>query len=392
MNRTSSRIVAAVLVVFAACGEDDKGTPAPPGPYGGSPPMGTAISLTEGTVIPTATEWTWVPFEDAFCTDVTGSAGAYQFSKGTTGLAINWGSGSDVVFFLQGGGACWDWITCGGVLLAASTGPYGPDQFASFYNSMTGFSSWVKRKNLPTALSSATVVFIPYCTGDVHTGDKETTYPPAFQGAQSVTWFHLGHANIMAFLKRLGPTFPSPGKVIVAGSSAGGFGALANYPAFRWYWPTAKSYLVDDSGPPLAGDSIPAATRSAWYTSWNMGASLDAFCPECHTDMSWGMRHLAATYSNDRMALLSHLQDSTIRYFFGTSLYQPMGATAFETALRSLGTDVMDATTNAKYFFTAGAGHPTLDDPAAITTPDPGLATWLEEMLSDSTSWASATD
>ncbi len=50
------------------------------------------------------------------------------------------------------------------------------------------------------------------------------------------------------------------------------------------------------------------------------------------------------------------------------------------------------ATSSAKYFFTAGGGHPTLDDPAAITSPSPGLTAWLELMLSDSPAWASAAD
>ncbi len=407
------RALAVVLLVAAGCGDSNHQGPAP-GPYDGPPPMGAAILPNEGTAIPNATEWTWIPFPDSLCNDATQQvSGSYQFSTSTTGLAISWGIGTDVVFFLQGGGACWDFVTCGGakaygIEKTASTGPFGPGEFATqLYNNIKYQNSWVRRANLPAALATATIVFIPYCTGDVHAGDAVTPYPPPqfLSLLPPITWHHVGHANVMAFLKRLGPTFPNPGKVIVAGSSAGGFGALANYPAFRWYWPSAKSYLVDDSGPPLAGDAIPADTRAAWYTSWNMGASLDAFCPECRSDMSAGMRNLAATYKEDRIALLSHLRDAVIRAFFGTYSYSPpsftpMDPAAFETALRSLGTDVMDpATTNAKYFFTLGdprnpdgLGHPTLEDPTVITTPSPGLEQWLELMLSDSTSWTSATD
>jgi hypothetical protein len=403
MNRTMSlRALAVVLLVAAACGDSNEELP----------PGGMPISRTEGTPIANATGWTWIPFGDAFCTDATLVSGAYQFSTSTTGLAINWGppTNTDVVFFLEGGGACWDFVTCGGArafsaLLepTASTGPFGPDEFANdIYLAYP--SSWVRRERLPPSLADATIVFIPYCTGDVHAGDKVTTYdPPALLSSlPSITWHHVGHANVTAFLRRLGPTFTEPGKVIVAGSSAGGFGSLANYPAFRGYWPSAKSYLVDDSGPPLAGDAIPAETRAAWYASWNMGASLDSFCPECRTDMSAGMARLAADYPGDRIALLSHLRDGVISGFFGTYSYSPpsfspMDPAAFETALRSLGADVMDpATGNAKYFFTlgitGGTGHPTLDDPTDITTPDPGLESWLELMLSDSTSWASASD
>jgi hypothetical protein len=69
-----------------------------------------------------------------------------------------------------------------------------------------------------------------------------------------------------------------------------------------------------------------------------------------------------------------------------------MPASQFAAELRRLGTTVMDPLPNARYFFTAGSGHPTLDDPDAIATPAPGLAAWLELMLSDSPEWRSASD
>jgi Pectinacetylesterase len=397
---------ALLIVVLAACG-GSSGEPGSP-PFDGPPPIGAPIARTDGSAIPGATGWTWIPFPDTTCTDAVGqSSGAYQFSTSATGLAISWGAetSTDVVVFLQGGGACWDFVTCGGAATLglpklASTGPFGPEQFAA--NIYAKYpNSWVRREKLPPSLSQATIVFVPYCTGDVHGGDKVTTYtPPPLLGLglPSITWHHVGHANILAFLKRLGPTFPSPGKLVVAGSSAGGFGSLSNYPYFREYWPSARSYLVDDSGPPLAGDAIPASTRAAWYASWNIGASLDAFCPACATDYSQGLLEIERRYPQDRIALLSHLQDATIRGFFSKIdvaklEFTPMSAEAFETALRSLGTTVMDpATANAKYFFPAGDQHPTLEDPSVVTTPAPGLAAWIELMLSDSTSWTSAAD
>jgi hypothetical protein len=389
-----------VLSALAACGGG--GDDAPAGPADGAPPpTGAPIARGEGTAIG-STGWRWIPFPDSTCTDaVAQPSGAYAFSASSTGLAISWGAEmtADVVLFLQGGGACWDFVTCGGagslgLPKTAGTGPFGPQEFErGIYDALP--RSWARRETLPPSLRDATIVFIPYCTGDVHGGDKVTTY--ASPGMPSITWHHVGHANVRAFLRRLGPTFPSPRKVVVSGSSAGGFGSLANYPTIRSQWPNAKAYLVDDSGPPLAGDAIPEATRGAWYASWNIGASLDAFCPSCATDMSAGLRELVRRYPDDRMALLSSTEDRTIRGFFGTFTLAPpsstpMAADRFEAALRSLGTTAMDpASPNAKYFFTAGEGHPTLLDPAAITTPVP-LAEWLDRMLSDSPAWESVSD
>jgi hypothetical protein len=389
-------VIAAVLLAAAGCGDsrDDPRNDHDP------PPKGAPIARTEGSAIDGAAGWTWVPFPDAFCTDALQPSG---FGSSTTGLAISWGSAAstDVVLFLQGGGACWDFFTCGGapdlVPRTALAGPFGPADFAEVHAAYP--RSWIRRANLPAALADATIVFVPYCTGDVHGGDEVTTYPSPLSGRASITWHHVGHANVKAFLKRLGATFADPAKVVVAGSSAGGFGSLSSYPAIRAYWPDARGYLIDDSGPPLVGNAIPAATRNAWYASWDLGASLDPFCPGCRTDLSEGLREITARHPEDRVALLSHLGDETIRGFFGTFTllpspgFAPMPAATFEAELRLLGTSVMDPVTeNAKYFYTAGPGHPTLEDPTVISTPAPGLEAWLELMLSDSASWESASD
>jgi hypothetical protein len=393
------RAPALVLVLAAGCSDWFSHSETP------TSGAGAPIARTEGTAIAGAAEWRWVPFDDAFCTDaIADASGRYTFGTSTTGLAISWGpaTSTDLVIFLQGGGACWDFLTCGGAapLLdkTALAGPFGPGEFAqNIYDKYP--RSWIRRENLPGSLRDATIVFVPYCTGDVHGGDRVTRYVSLIPGVPSITWHHVGHANVKAFLERLAPTFPHPGKLVVAGSSGGGFGSLANYTTFRASWPDAKAYLVDDSGPPLIGDAIPVVTRAAWYASWNIGASLDGFCPECPADMSAGLREIVSRYPQDRVALLSHLQDSVIRGFFGTitltpaPAITPMPADTFEAQLRLLGTSVMDpATTTAKYFFTVGTSHPTLEDPTAIVTPSPGLQAWLDLMLSDSAAWASASD
>lgn len=379
------RLAALALAAFAAA-------------CGSSPSSPDSIVVGQGTDIAGAPGWKWIPFDDAYCTDML-SPGV--FTTSTTGLAVSWGTGRDLVIFLQGGGACWDFVTCGGATAlvpgtpTASTGPFGPSQFAADIYAKYP-NAWVHRDKMPAAIATATVVFVPYCTGDVHSGDKVTTYASPFAGLPAITWHHVGHANLEAFLRRLAPALQlgAADMLVVAGSSAGGFGSLANYPTIRARWPGAKAYLVDDSGPPLVGDAIPASSRAAWYASWNMGASLDAFCPECPSDLSMGLVHVLASYPQDRVALLSHTQDAVICGFFGTFTQTPpylvpKDPLTFESELRALGTTVIAPAANGRYFYTSGTGHPTLEDPSAITTPAPGLPAWIDEMLSDSPSWAS---
>lgn len=400
MTSRRHALLATLLLLVACGGSGPPATPPPVNPYAGTPPSGTAIAFGGGDPIRdgtgTSIDWKWVAFPDALCTDATTLSG---FS--TTGLAINWGTdaNSGLVVFLQGGGACWDFLTCGGLGTSSATrGPFGPTQFAGLFASASLTNSWVHRANLPAALANATIVFVPYCTGDVHGGNAVTTYTAP--GLPAVTWHHVGHANLMSFLKRLGPTFPTPGKLLVSGSSAGGFGALLDYPAFRWYWPNAKGYLLDDSGPPLIGNAVPAGTRAAMYASWNLGAALDYGCPGCRSDLSQGMVEVEQRWPNDRIALVSHLQDLTIREFFGTitaspPYVTPMDATVFHAQLGLLRTSVMDGKTNARAFYTSSptaTAHPALDNPAAVTSPGTGLTAWVQQMVSDDTNWVSLTD
>jgi hypothetical protein len=402
MSRVAPAVARLLLLapLLQACG-DSSPAAAPPAADG------APIGRDEGAAIDGAAGWRWIPFPDSTCTDAVQdpTTGRYRFGTSTTGLAVSFGppSGSDVVIFLDGGGACWDYVTCGGaaplVDKIAATGPFGPAEFVrTVYDRYP--AAWIRRENLPPSLRDATVVFVPYCTGDVHGGNRVTTYrPPSGAGlAGDLTWHHVGHANVLAFLRRLGPTFPHPRKLVVAGSSAGGFGTLASYSLFRARWPDAKGYLVDDSGPPLQGDAIPPSTRAGWYASWDLGVSLDPFCPACRADLSQGLVELLRRYPSDRMALLSHLRDAVIRSFFGTVTLTPspvigqVPGPTFEAELRHLGTTVVDAAPNGRTFFTAGDVHPTLDDPGRQATPAPGLPAWLELMVSDAPGWASASD
>ena len=177
----------------------------------------------------------------------------------------------------------------------------------------------------------------------------------------STTWNHVGHANVLAFLARLGPTFPSPRKLVVAGSSAGGFGALVNYEAFRWYWPDAQVYLVDDSGPALVKDDVPGWLRDAFYNSWRLAEALDPICLDCRSDLSAAFRELADLHPRDRIAFLSHARDPVMTAFtFSTT------PGAFEAALRELEAVVFAPTDNARVFYDADGG---LLDAHMLLTP-----------------------
>jgi Pectinacetylesterase len=327
------------------------------------PPLGDPIATTMNT-------WTWVDFPGSACDD--GSA---------TGIGVNQGSSNNLIVFLNGGGACWDYLTCY-QLNTASHGPFGKTQFDAQAGGIAAGTIF-DRDAADNPFKDWSFVFVPYCTGDVHAGDNVVMYSDNM-GMNTHTYHHTGHRNILEYVPRIAATWPSPGKLVVSGSSAGGYGASFNYDTFRQYWPAAKAWLLDDSGPTLEGDAIPPGYRTEWYAQWRIDKLLDPICGEaCKSDFSQAVKILAERYHGDRMALLSSLQDSTIRNYF---LLSPTG---FQGELLLMAHDVLDPTTNFRYFFVSGSSHTMLGNVGGFTSQGTPLQTWLTQFIADDAAWTS---
>lgn len=351
------RFAVLLCLGLAACG--GASTPEPP-PAASYPPLGTAITgLAEDT-------WTWVDFPDSACDD--GSA---------TGIGVSRGAGPDLLVFLNGGGACWDYLTCY-TLNLASHGPFGSAQLQAVLAAQLP-SSILDRGLAGHPMADATLVFVPYCTGDIHGGDNVITYVGP---SQSRVHHHVGRRNVLAFLRRLAATFPAPRRLVVSGSSAGGFGALINYDAFRHYWPAASAFLVDDSGPPLGAGATSQLVQAAWFQSWQLGKALDPVCGSaCRTNLSAQIPALSRRYPQDRLALLSSLRDQVI------AGYYLLSAQALETELLRVTADVIGPTPNFRAFLVGGSSHTMLGAPAAFSQGIP-LVDWLGQQVSGDAAWS----
>ena len=356
VRHPASLLVQAALLASAVglgCG----GTLPPDSPL---PPLGEPLAAPPG-------QWSWIDFPDAVCDD--GSP---------TGIAVNPSPGSKkLLVFLTGGGACWDYLSCA-VLNTSTHGPQGATQWAQQAASLAGS---ILDRGAKHPFTDYNLVFVPYCTGDVHSGDNVATY---MSGSAQKVIHHKGRANLMAFMRRVGATFADSEKVVVSGSSAGGFGVAINYDLVRPYFPSAQGYMLDDSGPILVGDDIPAKLRQTWITAWGLQARLDARCPECSTDLSAMLTHHAADYPHDRFALLSYTQDAVIRTFLGLR-----SATAYEQNLATLATHFYDPQPTAHYYYVAGQDHTFLMAPEKTTAQGIALPSWLAAFESDDPAWTS---
>jgi hypothetical protein len=353
LERPARWRAAGLALLLAACGSAG-------GSAGEFPPIGAPITgLAAGG-------WTWIDFPDSSCDD--GSP---------TGIAVNPGTGQDLLVLLNGGGACWDYLTCY-VLDTAAHGPFGAAQFQALATVQLP-GSILDRSLAGNPFRDATLVFVPYCTGDVHGGSNIATYVGP---SETRLYHHMGRSNVLAYLSRLAATWPAPARLVVAGASAGGFGALIDYDAFRHYWPAVRSFLVDDSGPPLGPGAVPPLQLAAWFSSWRIDRALDPVCgPACHGDLSALIPALSGRYPQDRLALLSSLQDRVI------SGYYLLSGPGLEAELLRIAAQVIAPTANFRAFLVNGATHTMLGNPAAFSQGVP-LLSWLEEEVGGDAAWS----
>jgi hypothetical protein len=175
----------------------------------------------------------------------------------------------NTIVYMEGGGACWDYPSCsgqGGVRGARN--PNGiPDDYMSLLNPGSSLvSPFVVRAHPWSYVKTQNwnIIYVPYCTGDVYSGDKVAMYTdPTGQGAPLV-WHHNGSRNTRAVVAWMKNRLPRPTQMLSTGCSAGGIGALNNYAPLRRDLAPTRGFLIDDSGPAF---EAPAGANPAHYPS-----------------------------------------------------------------------------------------------------------------------------
>lgn len=92
------------------------------------------------------------------------------------------------------------------------------------------------------------IVYLPYCTGDVHSGSKVTVYDDA-DPAHPRIQYHRGQANIRAAAQWLRANLGQPEDMLLTGFSAGSVGSTVTYGIVRdALQPQGRASLIADSG------------------------------------------------------------------------------------------------------------------------------------------------
>jgi Pectinacetylesterase len=172
-----------------------------------SAPSTTDASASSGSMSGGESEWEKVvPGGDCLCAD--GSEFAFWERRADP---------TKVVFFLDGGGACFDAETC-----VFTGGPAGGEEnydwsvYGDDPSTDGGIFDFARADN---PFADYSFILVPSCTGDAHLGDVTREYSP------ELTVEHNGFVNGTTALSYLAEHYPDVTQVVVVGKTVGSVAA-----------------------------------------------------------------------------------------------------------------------------------------------------------------------
>jgi hypothetical protein len=232
---------------------------------------------------------------------------AYEFEPRDDGPTCIYGSpfrvsvrdvgSKDVLIYLQGGGACWSDICAA-------------NEDASLGVMPIAWTDADPERNPP--LAGFNVVFVAYCDGSVFSGDNVIH---AADG--SVERRHRGLANLSAALDVARSLYPAPRRIVLAGSSAGGYGTIVGTIVTRLAYPHTPLFVMDDAGPGVTNPNDPSLLNGA-KNEWRALDIVPKSCQGCvesgqfTTVIDWSLTHDPSL----QVASFSALEDAIIGNVF----------------------------------------------------------------------------
>jgi hypothetical protein len=315
--------------------------------------------------------WVYVPIATMRCGD--GSA---------AGVFVNFTQRSrELVFFLRGGGVCYDDLTCS--LMETELEGLGDDPLAQFlaFDRDVGIFD---RDDDTNPFRDASFVVVPHCTGDFHLADTIRVHPTIGEIHQ------VGHANVKAVVRRVVPTFADATRITIAGFSAGGVGVTGNYHLITSAFLTVGTplpFLINDAGPLLRPPFLGEAGQEKIAEAWNLEATLFGSCPRCRTHgFHEAFARLHELYPHLRSSVICTYEDAVV-----TGLYTLITGPGFLSTSTNLRDGLLDFSTftagfpdgvdggGQREFYYDGTRHGALE--VAPLSETPGLASFLSAQL-----------
>lgn len=275
-------------------------------------------------------------------------------------MAVRETDSEDLVFFLQGGGACWSEFC-----LAVTAAPAGVPNVDILNPSL---------ENNPVA--DWDVVYLPYCDGSFFSGDAEIDDNLNNKGVRT----HKGLANLTAALEVSKRHFPDPPRIFLAGSSGGAYGLLLGSALVRHYYPDAELIIMADSGVGLARTNDQPFLDTI-LDEFNLRRFIPQDCPDCvqEAHLTGVLSYFLDHDDNSRIAVYSAWYDTII----GDTFLKMSGQEHADALQRQTDRVVAAHPERFRRFITDGVQHTALlGDPTGIIGTDIGAVELPPDALS----------
>ncbi len=311
---------------------------------------------------------------EATCSEFPGADPAYSFwaRRGTE---------NKLVIYFDGGGACWDDVTCSVPRLASGRGegdgfykaellePDDPNRMSGIFDLDNQFNP----------VRNWSIVFIPYCTGDVHAGANTAHYNDPDTG-EPYTIEHRGADNFRVVLKWLRDNFDAPEEILVTGSSAGAYGAAVHFPRVREAFPRGRAVMLGDAGQGVTTPDFLTLRNGNWrYQLPENVFGRDAALTS-DDDL---VGRLAAHYPRDRFAQYTTAQDRTQAAFY--ALMGAGNACSAWTTRMNEGLEQRQSAANFRSYVASGQSHTILRSPLFYREASGGMSfrDWFAGLLAE---------
>lgn len=312
--------------------------------------IGIQYSSSESTGDP---EWTVYHYDTDDCKCILGD----PFK-----ISIRDSGSSNIILHMQGGGACWP----------------GMDFFCSTTAS-TGSNGNIMSKSSLNPCHDWNVVFIPYCDGSVHSGDNNADY----NEDGTVDHYHWGIRHVSAAVTLMKELFPNTEKILVTGSSAGGYGTHLAYAVVKSQFPDQEIMIFNDAGPGLFNPKRQDEFEKIKET-WGIEQFFPSYCELCDEQFFYIYDYYLARVPDLRIGLYSSYGDLTIG-----GVFLNLAADDYKELLLQT-SDFIHNNHPDRFnrFFVEGRSHTTYEVGLTYEVEGTSIYEWIGQMINEDDSWS----
>jgi hypothetical protein len=322
------------------------------------------------------------------------------------------GTENKLLMYYEGGGACWETLTCGAEFckqdvtlddytdLATPGSGFGPG-FADLSDPRNPFADW-------------NIVYVPYCSCDVHWGDAAVDYPemvliPGTLEFPEKHVEHRGYDNAKLAEKWVREHFLNPSDIFVTGSSAGAYGATMHAIPLSENYSASSVNMLGDAGNGVITQDFLEQQFGNWGVEQNLPdvpgigdvptdqqsiPRIVAAAARHYPRTNWA--HYTAAYdgSTGGQTGFYHVMLNPNFFIIWENWWQ--SSCAFNAAMRQQAMDTEAAVglenDNYRYYIASGSAHTAFGRPRVYddtTGGVPPLVDWVNAMIDDTPAWTS---